>query len=268
MSVQAMSWVLDHSDAELGSRLVLLSIANHCDADGRNAWPSQARIAAEAHVSERTVRRCVENLVDLGELTVGIHQGVLSGRGKTNYYEIPALTNVSHQPDNMSSGDEEPESNNRTSATEQPDISANNRTAVAGKPSLRTVHEPSTTSSALAADEGRPEVVALCEHLATRIEENGSKRPTITKQWLTSCRLLIDRDGRTPDQIHRAIDWCQNDEFWRGNVMSMPTLRAKYDTLRLRAKAPKKETIGQSKARRGLERLAQLEASNGRGLPA
>lgn len=85
------------------------------------------------------------------------------------------------------------------------------------------------------ANADRPDTERLCEHLADRIESNGSKRPTITTRWRDAARLLIDKDGRTEDQIHRAIDWCQDDEFWRANVMSMPKLREKYDTLRLRA---------------------------------
>ncbi len=85
------------------------------------------------------------------------------------------------------------------------------------------------------ADDDRPDVDALCQHLAERIEANGSKRPTITKRWRTSARLLLDVDGRTPDQVRAAIDWCQTDEFWRANVMSMPKLREKYDQLRLAA---------------------------------
>ena len=81
----------------------------------------------------------------------------------------------------------------------------------------------------------RPEVAALCERLADRIEANGSKRPTITQGWLTSCRLLLDKDQRTAEQVAKAIDWCQADEFWRANVLSMPTLRKQYDRLRLAA---------------------------------
>jgi hypothetical protein len=81
----------------------------------------------------------------------------------------------------------------------------------------------------------RPDVDALCRHLADRIEANGSKRPTITKRWRTSARLLLDVDGRTTDQVRAAIDWCQDDEFWRSNILSMPKLREKYDQLRLKA---------------------------------
>jgi hypothetical protein len=84
-------------------------------------------------------------------------------------------------------------------------------------------------------DTPRPEVLELCEHLAAQIEANGSRKPPVTAKWLTACRLMIDKDGRSPDAIRRAIDWCQGNDFWRGNVMSMQTLRDQYDRLRLHA---------------------------------
>lgn len=88
----------------------------------------------------------------------------------------------------------------------------------------------------------RPDVDELCAHLADWIERNGSKRPDPTlKGWRTACRLLIDVDGRTPDQIRNAINWCQQDEFWRVNILSMPKLREKYDQLRLAASGRKRE---------------------------
>jgi hypothetical protein len=79
------------------------------------------------------------------------------------------------------------------------------------------------------------EVMELCVLLADRIEANGSKRPTITKAWLNACRLLIEKDGRTPTQVRKAILWSQQDSFWMGNIMSMPKLREQYDKLRLAA---------------------------------
>lgn len=84
----------------------------------------------------------------------------------------------------------------------------------------------------------RDDVERLCQHLADRIEQNGSKRPSITKSWRTAARLLLDKDGRTEDQVHGCIDWCQDSDFWRSNVLSMPKLREKYDTLRLQATRP------------------------------
>jgi len=46
---------------------------------------------------------------------------------------------------------------------------------------------------------------------------------------------MLDRDGRTEQQVMGAINWCQTDDFWRSNILSMPKLREKYDQLRLQA---------------------------------
>lgn len=81
----------------------------------------------------------------------------------------------------------------------------------------------------------REDVERLCVRLADRVEENGSKRPDVNRHWRTAARLMLDKDNRTEAQIMRAIDWCQDHEFWRGNVMSMPKLRRQYDQLRLQA---------------------------------
>lgn len=74
-----------------------------------------------------------------------------------------------------------------------------------------------------------------CEHLANLIEANGSKRPTITAAWLQAADRMKRLDGREHGAILKAIEWCQADEFWRGNILSMPKLREQYDRLRLAA---------------------------------
>jgi helix-turn-helix protein len=99
--------------------------------------------------------------------------------------------------------------------------------------SARTRRDPSRDLNA-----GRDDVERLCRHLADRVEANGSRRPVITKRWRDEARLMLDRDGRTEQQAHAAIDWCQDDPFWRANVLSMPKLRERYDQLRLQAQRP------------------------------
>lgn len=82
----------------------------------------------------------------------------------------------------------------------------------------------------------RPEITELCQYLVDKIMSNGVKRrPVITKAWRDACRLMIDNDGHTPDQIRKAIDFATTDEFWRANILSMPKLREKYEQLRLTA---------------------------------
>lgn len=83
--------------------------------------------------------------------------------------------------------------------------------------------------------ERREDVDHLCDVLADLIAANGSNRPKIGKAWRDAARLMIDKDGRDPVKAERLIRWCQADDFWKPNVLSMPTFREKYDTLRLQA---------------------------------
>jgi hypothetical protein len=90
-----------------------------------------------------------------------------------------------------------------------------------------------TTSAIVLADAAiRDDVERICNHLADRIAEDGSKRPPIGKGWHDAARLMLDKDGRTEAEVHAAIDWCQNHHFWRSNILSLPKLREKYDQLR------------------------------------
>ncbi|MFE5582511.1 hypothetical protein [Kitasatospora sp. NPDC056531] len=121
----------------------------------------------------------------------------------------------------------------------------------------------------------RTDVERVCRALADAVEANGSKRPTITKQWRDEARRLIDIDGRTVDQILGAIDWSQNNSFWRSNVRSMPKLRQQYDQMRLQAMRDKPRndvaTIGDGIQLNGTDAriaehlavLAQMEAAEG-----
>ena len=75
MSVQALSWVLDKSKSRLAARLVLLSIANHANQEGEQAWPSIETIAREAHISERQAQRAILDLASIGELMICLQGG-------------------------------------------------------------------------------------------------------------------------------------------------------------------------------------------------
>jgi hypothetical protein len=75
VSVQASSWVWENSEAKGNARLVLLAIADAADAQGDNAWPKQETIARMVRVDVRTVRRLVDDLIELGELQMIRHGG-------------------------------------------------------------------------------------------------------------------------------------------------------------------------------------------------
>lgn len=90
-------------------------------------------------------------------------------------------------------------------------------------------------SAAKPDDNPRPEVVELCDYLAELVRANGHDVRTVGKLWHRSCRLLIDKDGRTPDQVRAAIEWATADPFWSTNIRSMQSLREKYTTLQAQA---------------------------------
>ena len=81
----------------------------------------------------------------------------------------------------------------------------------------------------------RQDVDRVCEHMADSVEARTGKRPKVTKTWRDAARLLIDRDGHTEADCLAAIDWSANDEFWRSNILSLPTLRKQYDRLSMQA---------------------------------
>jgi hypothetical protein len=86
MSIEALTVVLNHSQAKGAVKLILIGIANHINPDNDGAWPSQAKLASYANCSERYVHDAVDELVALGELRVGVHGGKGNGGNKSNRY--------------------------------------------------------------------------------------------------------------------------------------------------------------------------------------
>lgn len=248
MSVQAMSWVLDHSESELASRLVLLAIANHCDAEGRNSYPAQASIAAEAHVSERTVRRCIDTLVEAGELTVKAHQGMTTGRGRTHYYELPKFIASLPADDKLSGFD------TRTDRPETRTPEAQTRTPVSDEPSLEPSTEPSYLSRA-------DRFAAAWEHYPRKLNRKGA-----LKAWTAQVRKGVD-----PDDLHQAtLNYARirhgldpattmhGSTFYGPNDRWEDYLNPTADT----APTPcPTESPSASKSRRALEALARVNGS-------
>jgi hypothetical protein len=94
-----------------------------------------------------------------------------------------------------------------------------------------------------------------CNLLADLIEANGSRRPTVSDKWQSDMDKLNRIDERSWEQITKAIEWCQADDFWRGNIMSPAKLRKQYDQLRLAAQRGNK----QSKFTKTMDWIRNLE---------
>jgi len=75
--------------------------------------------------------------------------------------------------------------------------------------------------------------------MADSVAARTGRRPRITKRWRDAARLMIDRDNRPTDQIHAAIDWVAQSDFWAANILGLPKLREKWDTIYLQARREK-----------------------------
>ena len=71
----------------------------------------------------------------------------------------------------------------------------------------------------------------LCQKLELSLHAWGAKGHT-TEAWMTAADRLLRLDKRPLDEAIQVLEWATQSEFWRPNIMSMPTFREKYDTLR------------------------------------
>jgi len=80
--------------------------------------------------------------------------------------------------------------------------------------------------------------IFTAKYLYGKILQNdpGFKKPDFQK-WAVHIEKLIRIDKRDPETIGTVIDWCQSDQFWKGNILSTSKLRDKFP--QLYAKMPK-----------------------------
>ena len=250
MSIESLAACLHHSRASGSDKLVLLGIANH-DGDG-GAWPSITTLAKYANISERSVQKCVDKLIELNEITRHINKGGNAntrGDRRPNRYEI--LVRCPQECD----GTTRHGVNRSASRGEPDDTHGVNSDASRGEAGFTlTIHKPSLEPSINTRTYGF-EIHAACNLLADLIEANGSRRPAVNDKWLSDMERLHKIDERSWEQITKAIEWCQADDFWRGNILSPAKLRKQYDQLRLAAQRNTK----QSKFSKTMDWLNNLE---------
>jgi hypothetical protein len=246
VAISVSTWVWEHSRSRHGARLVLLRIADGMRAEDGWAWPSVKDLCLKTNLTERAVRAAIGELEILRELEVQRN----AGPGGCSRYRVVTTpckdcTCIFCTPPAFSA----PTQSSLLEGQEGADFAgAENagvqKTTPAGADSAPgTVMNRKTSSRKSVRDPEpqRDDVDRVCAHLVERIVANGSKKPEITDTWRREARLLLDADKRTEEQVHRAIDWCQGNSFWRSKIMSIAKLRAKYDQLRLDAEAEREK---------------------------
>jgi len=71
--------------------------------------------------------------------------------------------------------------------------------------------------------------------IAKDIKPTSLQRSKI-KEWTREVRLMIEKDGRTEDEINELIDFLAKDSFWANNIKSTSKLREKFEDLLSRAR--------------------------------
>lgn len=198
MSVRVQSYVWD-LNLPTTDKMVLLILADHADDDGANAWPSVARIARKASISERQVQRILRSLVDAGLVLVERQGG--GGRDqredrRPNRYTIRLDGVTSASPRPPARGDiNDPRGDIRD---------PHGVTPMSPEPSLEpSLVEPSK-ASAVADDEVPPPGEQAARDWWTRQDP----RPIGKRAWhaLKSVCLAAEERGYTYDQISSALD--------------------------------------------------------------
>ena len=94
-----------------------------------------------------------------------------------------------------------------------------------------------------------------------RINNPNCKGPNNFQGWAKSVDLMFRIDNRTSDQVEYLVRWSQQDDFWMGNILSMGTLRDKFDRLVIQAKKnPIKENGMKACSEKTLKTMRNLEA--------
>lgn len=66
------------------------------------------------------------------------------------------------------------------------------------------------------------------------IRRNPNHKKPNFKTWAKQIDLMIRVDNRQPQDIANVIGWCQEDDFWKNNILSTEKLRKQFDTLVLK----------------------------------
>lgn len=91
----------------------------------------------------------------------------------------------------------------------------------------------------------KPEFLERAEMLRFLILQNNpkAKTPSALDGWVDTVRLMVERDGRTLEEIDFVIGFSQKDDFWRRNILSMEKLRKQFDQLWMKGQ-PKTKHAG------------------------
>jgi hypothetical protein len=221
---QIPTWMLRDHSIPRNALLVYAALSSY---SGYGAiFPSQASLAADAGVSERTVRSMLGQLEALGVIERSRRLEPGSKRSTDSYLLRP--NGPAELPAKSAGSSDLPET-----------ASASTGNGAHSTPliEIETLDRNRTS-------EFSPEVLRLTALLVERVRWNGHRVGVVGASWWKACDQLLRLDGYSPEQVEFIIRWSTADSFWAANIRSMPKLREKFSTLVLQAKAQAEKARG------------------------
>ncbi len=247
------NWMVRDESFDIYDIAVYTALASHTGPGG--VRPSQATLAKEARCSRRKVIEVVQHLADRGVLQIVKRRRKGSGNGGggslTNGYILTPHGPLSDD-DEIASPEESAHGAHSPVKRVHP---TTEESAQDSKPYLSIEEEPVEEEKSDLASELLPsrfsgDVTRLCDLLAEKVRANGHKVGVVGVTWWAACDRLMRLDHYTVQQIEWMIHWSTSDEFWAGNIQSMPTLRAKFSKLVHDAKRAQARRVQESPGER------------------
>jgi hypothetical protein len=237
MSIRVMTAVWDHADVAGGDLLVLLAMADWADDEGYGVFARQETLAAKARMKKRNLRYCLSELESAGYIsrTGKRPSGAIEWRVDPDPANIAARHPIAAETGTGLPTDPLGDPSGKDVSNE---TSSSGALAEPSRPTSKTADRngnrmvpPADRAERLRQAAG---VLKLCYTLRDLMLENDPKakpKPS-SVGWMDAAKKLMRIDERHFEECMAVLEWSQRDEFWKGNVLSMPKFREKYPTLR------------------------------------
>lgn len=236
MSIKAITWVWDNSEAQGTELLCMLALADYANDEGE-AYPGIQRLAHRCRVGERAIQKVISKLVDLGEIEVIHNQGIATSTGKTNLYKLTKYAqgvNVG-TPLKMARGER----------GDTPGVNVGTPLGVNGgspDPSVLTISDPSDKKILFAAQTPAPELAKKeTKHRKEAAYVNPATNVSSTDVMDEYKKLLMEFEpnggfvyaqeasaakelaklGWAPVQVGECYRHMKKDAFWKSKHLSL-----------------------------------------------
>lgn len=135
---------------------------------------------------------------------------------------------------------------------------------ISSSSSISIINNTYTNTSEIFSDDAKSLVKRLKELM---LENNPKARlPESDNRWLKSADLLLKKDKYGLSEALSILEWSQNDDFWRMNILSMPTFREKINRLKIQHDSETGNTKEYKQAEKSIDEMNNYfqEIDNGK----